>query len=158
MGSRPLLIEQRQRRVRISPTDDRTVSNVLDELERAQAALERCLSISGPVRFEDRFRVAEAYDALRDLDRWLPSVDAWAVGYTWGFRDDGDEPKRWTTWSAHATRATAGRWMAGWVAHEKAHRLHRDLNDWGVRFTPVRVHQIVPKGCTMERWMAGVFA
>lgn len=79
----------------------------------------------------------EAIPALLDLDRFLPHVECWNVGYYWG-REDRNR----STWFGCQSKAQAERILDG------VKDITRD--NWTLEFGPVEWNDIVKRNLTAE--------
>lgn len=136
-----------------------TVNNIRAGVQEALSALS---SIS-PVDLGDQDALgvehveslAKAHNALYNLDRLIPRVETWVVGYWWGMMRDDPEDRAWTSWSAHRTEDEARKYLPLWIAQEEGGG--RNASDWQVRFTACDIDKFVPDGTDPAIVMEGVF-
>lgn len=130
MNRQRRLIDHDKRRS-IHPDKDCHAANVRGEIERALELLAP-MPDQGPVGPEHVVALAQAYDALNNLDRWLPD----GVGYCCLTvnRLAADERGEWiSVFSAHQREEDAQRWLERhWLQTIPA-------RDWEIRLMPTRV-------------------
>lgn len=95
---------------------DCKVEHVKEHLREALAALDGATPIwqddTEHVGLGDMEKIAAAYNAIHELTRFLPPVEAWACYTT--YRNGFGGPGRYVVWSAHTSREDAEKWLPMW--------------------------------------------
>lgn len=138
-------------------SDDTTVENVRRELERSLRNLD---GLDGSVvPFEQAPKIADTYNALDHLTRWLPEVQAWVCGYFWGRERAFGLARPWSSWSGHATEEEAKAQLPHWIEQEagKWDASHRTGSEWEVRFMSCDIGTCVLPGTDPKVVVEGCF-
>lgn len=121
-------------------TSDRTAGTVRKQLERAALKLENVEDDALAAEPDQLYNVVDAYHALKELDRLLPSVLGWcclAVN-----QPATERNHEWISiFSAHRRKGDALKWLEWW-------REDPDIGkrDWELRYMPARVNVFVKQG------------
>lgn len=116
--------------ITLSPDPDNTVEAVWGELRAAQAALSHGGMNGSVVGAENAQHVADAYNALTNLTRWLPYVEGWCCGYFWGPND-----RTFSCFSAHTSEEEALAWLEEWKRSE----IRQGSDAWVVEYRATQI-------------------
>lgn len=119
---------------------DRTAGKVRGQLERALAKLEDVPDDALAAEPDQLPNVVDAYHALKELDRLLPSVMGWCCITV---NEAASERRHeWiSVFSAHKRKGDAIKWLEWWLEDPDMGK-----RDWELRYMPARINTFVKQG------------
>lgn len=141
---------------------DRHLALVIGRIEKALERVTPWIDAGDPLALppgsaED---IAYAYGTLRNLERWLPLVTGYAVGYFWGrdykpeMTDEDAEAASasWSCFSAHTSEGEAQAFAVAWRKKQEDGPMRR-YDVWRVRFMPTPITKFMKPGTNAKKYV-----
>lgn len=125
---------------------EQTLDNIMDRLSRAAAALAALRGSESPgpqgqdvVTQPCVMELAEAFTALYRVERLVPDVECWVVGYTNEWHDGW---MTWHTWGGFLSLEQAQEFACEWSEREQRKYPHHRPKPWYVTYGPCPLKQV----------------